>query len=236
MSTPGGEPRIPPVPHPRRASAPLQRNSRPACRGTQPASTCIAQKKGAERPPTFGPCAPPACTWPAPVPIRPALGRLPRRVQVDIAGSVPSAARASFRPANDAQVKCAPPDRATDVHHDRFPSTIRRDRHRRRPRRHRSRAGRRARGRAHAAAHAQRRDRRRDELQSRPSAASARATWSRKSTRSAAPWRAPPTPPASSGARSTPRKGPAVRATRCQADRALYRAAIRRVGRERSRT
>jgi tRNA uridine 5-carboxymethylaminomethyl modification enzyme len=44
----------------------------------------------------------------------------------------------------------------------------------------------------------------------------------------AAPWRRPPTRPASSSASSIGSKGPAVRATRAQADRVLYKAAIRR--------
>jgi tRNA U34 5-carboxymethylaminomethyl modifying enzyme MnmG/GidA len=43
----------------------------------------------------------------------------------------------------------------------------------------------------------------------------------------AARWRQPPTRPASSSASSMRRKGPAVRATRAQADRVLYKQAIR---------
>ena len=84
----------------------------------------------------------------------------------------------------------------------RFQTRVRRDRGGRRPCGHRGGARGRAHGAAHAAAHAQHRDARADELQSRPSAASARDIWSRRSMRSAASWRWPRMRQASSFARS----------------------------------
>ncbi|GAA5067757.1 hypothetical protein GCM10025759_02750 [Lysobacter panacisoli] len=87
MSAPDEEPRIPPVPSPSGVGAqtgqalPPARNAKGAVSGAF--RVCGSRrwiKKGAERPPTFGPPASPASAWPAPVPIPAGAKRLPRWV------------------------------------------------------------------------------------------------------------------------------------------------------------